>query len=350
MSTFNEFQLSGYNATKREAGKIWAQIAEEYKRALIEIEAQLDKVYSRLLTGVDPKDYYNVLLQFGRLDSLMDKTIKAYNEAAVKAGKLQINASRVSITNNYYRQQYAVNFALSADTFTAMSDDVVKISVAGTPKAWADINARTQAKIERTFGSLNAYQPKYGTLADVLSKNRNDDIAKIRSAINQGMIQGKSASQVARDLKRIFDTTTSNAERIFRTENHRNRALGDWANFNQAQAEGLDLWREIVSTLDDRTRAQSAAVDGRLDKDGTGFRYPDGNKYLVPGSTGVPRYDINDRERTIEVIPGVDGDKLRRGRNPITGENEVFSYRDFPQWTREHNLRRNRYGELLPVE
>ena len=376
MATFNRFQKTGYDIATKSAGKVWPLIAQEYKTAMIQIGADLDKVYARILAGVKPEDYYNTMLKYGRLDSLLKSTIKNYNEAAVHAGQLQINASRVSINNSYYLQQYATNFALSADTFTAMSNNVVKISVAGTPKVWADITKDAREKMTATFGNLNTYQPQYGTLTDVLTNNRNITAAKIKSIVNQGMIQGRSASQVARDLRKTFNTTINSAERIFITENHRNRALGDWANYNQSQSIGLELWREIVSTLDSRTRAQSAKVDGRLDKDGTGFRYPNGTKYLVPGSTGVPAYDIRDRERTIQVIPGEDGDELRRGRDPVKSANwekataaerkarklsdgtqiyprseqtDVFSYGNFPEWAKSHGLRKNVYGELLPV-
>ena len=349
MATFNEFGLAGDNLTKREARKIWLQIADTYAQAIKDLEDQVNVVYGKFLAGIKPEDYYNELLKRGRLEALLSNAQKSYSEAATKAGRLQINASRVSITNNYYRQQFALNFGVSADQFVPISDDIVRIAVAGTPKAWEEINARTRARLERTFGNLDNYQPKYGTLTEVLSNNRTRDIGRIRQAINQGIIQGQTGAQVGRNLRRILNTTQSAAERIWRTETHRNRSLGDWANWNQAVNNGIEVCREIVSVLDNRTRAQSADVDGDRDCDGRGFLYPDGNRYEVPGNTGVPAYDINDRERTIQVIPGEDGDTLRRGRNPATGENEVFSYVKFDQWAKEHNLRRNIYGELLPI-
>ena len=236
-----------------------------------------------------------------------------------------------------------------ADMFTAMSDDVVKIAIAGTPAAWADITPLSERKIEKVFGPLGDYQPKYGSLKDVLVENISKDQAKMKSIITQGLIQGRGVQEVSREIRDRFGIITRNAEKIFITENHRNRALGDWANYNQSLSLGLEVWREIVSTLDDRTRAQSGYVDGRIDKDGTGFIYPNGNKYKVPGSTGVAAYDIRDRERTIQVIPGMGGDEQRRGRDPVTGENEVFSYKNFDEWAKEKNLIRNRYGELLTI-
>lgn len=37
---------------------------------------------------------------------------------------------------------------------------------------------------------------------------------------------------------------------------------------------------------------------------------------------------------------------LRRGKNPVTGETEVFAYKDFDKWASDNNLKRNKYGRL----
>lgn len=349
MATFNEFQLQGDNLTSRETKKIWREIADTYDTARKEINKELTAVYAKFLTGVKPENYRTELIKINRLDALLKNTTDEYVKAANKAGRLQVNASRVSIVNNLYRQEYALNFGMGIDIFTAIPNDVVKIAVAGTEKAWEAITPKRKTALEKVWGSLTNYQPKYGTLQDVLVENRSRDVAKMKQIINQGLIQGKGLKSVASDINKTFGITINNAERIYRTETHRNRALGDWANWNQAQAEGLNVWREIVSTLDNRTRQQSAYVDGKIDKDGSGFLYPDENKYLTPGSTGVAKYDINDRERVIQIIPGLEGDEKRRGRDPVTGENEVFSYRNFDTWAKENDLKRNIYGELLTI-
>jgi hypothetical protein len=38
--------------------------------------------------------------------------------------------------------------------------------------------------------------------------------------------------------------------------------------------------------------------------------------------------------------------KARRGRDPVTGQNQVFDYKTFEQWAREKGLKRNKYGKL----
>lgn len=345
---FSEMQLAGDRATVAEVATYNREIALEYRRAYQSIKLEIEKLYSKL-AGLPEEEWIRYAYQRERLLGLQSRITEEYNRAALKAGKIQIGASRTSMANNYYRQQYAVDFATSAEMFTALPTKVIEISVKGTPEVWADIEKTALDNIETKFGPSGAYQPKSGTLTETLVKNRNLDVSKLKSSITRSIATGKDVKAAARDIRKIIETTTSNAERIFRTENHRNRSNADWANYQQFKNQGIDLWREIVSVFDDRTRAQSARVDGKIDKDGSGFLYPDGIYYQVPGATGVPAYDINDREKVVTVIPGLEAESQRRGRNPLTGKNEVFSYKDFPEWAKEHGLKKNKYGELMPV-
>jgi hypothetical protein len=138
----------------------------------------------------------------------------------------------------------------------------------------------------------------------------------------------------------------NNAERIIRTETHRTRSLGHYAASQDAKSQGARIRRQIVSVLDDRTRAQSAAVDGRYENEDGLFLYPGGVLVAVPGDSGVPGWDINDRESVIDVVEGWDPE-TRRARNPATGENEVIGMQSFREWADAVGLRRNRYGELV---
>jgi len=98
--------------------------------------------------------------------------------------------------------------------------------------------------------------------------------------------------------------------------------------------------------LDDRTRPQSAQVDGQLEDENGQFTYPGGVKVTVPGNSGVPAWDINDRERTIDVVEGFEPES-RRARDPVTGENEVIGFDRFEAWAESKGLRQNRYGQYV---
>ena len=93
----------------------------------------------------------------------------------------------------------------------------------------------------------------------------------------------------------------------------------------------------LCSAIHMRTRQQSASMDGQLADVNDEFHYPNGAVSKFPGGSGVAAYDINERCNTISIIPG-QSPLLRRGKNPVTGETEVMSYKDFPEWADENDL------------
>jgi len=347
--TFEQFAEKGYSLTAAETRKLWKEIAAEYYAAQQSITRKLEATYTKLLSGVAPENYYNELLKYGRYDKLLQSITVEYDKAAKAAGVKQIASSKVSIANNFYRQQYVAVFGAGLDFFTVLPAEVIEISVYGSRKVWDSIPGRRKGSLEKLWGALINYQPKYGSLTDILTENRAKDIAKIKSIVTQGLINGSRVKDVAKDINKTFGISVSNAERIYRTESGRCRAMGDYANYQQLVNSGIDMWRKIISVLDNRTRPQSAEVDGEIDKDGTGFLYPNGQKYITPRNTGVAAYDINDREKVVTFPAGIDPVERRRGRDPVTGETSVFDYKTFKEWAKENGLKRNIYGQLLPV-
>lgn len=123
-------------------------------------------------------------------------------------------------------------------------------------------------------------------------------------------------------------------------------SAGHYASSKYLDSVGVEVKRKLIAVLDNATRSQSARMDGQTVGVDEPFKYPNGSKAMYPGNTGTPSYDINDRERVIDLVGDAEPE-LRTGRNPTTGENEYFSYRDFPAWAKEQGLKRNKYGELL---
>ncbi|MCK5128140.1 MAG: hypothetical protein KAR42_17930, partial [candidate division Zixibacteria bacterium] len=270
-------------------------------------------------------------------------------KASIAAGNMTVESSKMAITNNFYKQQFGVIFANASPvnlSFTVLNPAVVEVSVLGTPTVWNKLGKQTADRIAEKYGTLGAYQPKYGTLSSILTKNRREQLEKIQTSITQGLIQGKSFQQTAKDVKQVLDSTASQALTVVRTESMRNMNAGAFANHNQSVAQGLKMQRQILSVLDDRTRAQSQTVDTRIaDKDGF-FTYPGGVLVSFPGNSGNPAWDINDRETVIEIIDD-QPPELRRGRNPVTGKNEVMSFKDYPTWMSENGFRQNPTGRWV---
>ena len=93
------------------------------------------------------------------------------------------------------------------------------------------------------------------------------------------------------------------------------------------------------ATLDGRTRPAHAAADGQKKKLDQPFVVM-GEKLMYPGdSAGSAANVINDRCHSINLAGDFEP-TARRGRNPITGKTEVFSYINYAEWERFHEIKR----------
>ena len=356
--TLSELNEAGYKQTAKELKRFNSMVAGEYKKALDTIRQDIQKIYDKIVGDRSPAELAAILKEqpawlwteankFDRLTALQKKVQTEYIKASIRAGNMTVESSKLAITNNFYRQQFAVGFASPVQTsFTVLNPAVVEVSVLGRGKTITGIVKSTRERIEAKYGDLTRYQPKHGTLINTILNNRQKDLQKIQSAITQGLIQGKSYAQTAKDVKKALDGSASQALRVVRTESARNMNAGAYASHMDAVSQGVELQRQILSVLDDRTRAQSQEVDTRKTNENNQFTYPGGVKVDFPGNTGRPEWDINDRETVIEVIDGQSPDK-RTGRNPVTGKNETMSFKDYESWAKNNGMIKNVSGRWV---
>jgi len=365
--TFKEIQETGnkkiesqyikFKKTKTGERAYNTKLAAAYKQASREIQSDLKNLYAEL-AGLEPEDYYNFTLKYDRLSKLKKQAQDAYIKAANKAGLDIKHQGKLAMSNQYYTDQYILTMAAPKVginlSFSLLPEPLIDATVLQTEEVWKAITAREVEKFQQ-FGGAEKYVSRSGTyLKDLLLANRQKELRAIESAITQGMIQGRSYQQTARNINDIATTGYKNALRIARTEGHRNQQAGHYAMSQQAKNEGLDVKRMIVSTLDNRTRRQSAIMDEQKEDENGMFTYPNGHKYAMPGNTGVPGYDINDRESTIDIIEGMDPEertgKVKVGEDKDGNaiyENQTFSYKNFDKWADENGIKYNRYGELV---
>ena len=347
--TLEQMNKAGYSQTESEIKRFNNLIAKQYKKALDDIRKDIQDLYNKITGDLTPAQvakkiednpawYHTQAMKFGRLTSLQKKVQKQYIKASIAAGNMTVESSKMAITNNFYAQQFSIDFASGKMlSFSILNPKVVEMSVLGG-KVWDQIGKK--------YGKPGAYIPKYGTLTEVILDNRKKDLVKIRNAITQGLIQGKSYSKTAKDVKDVLDTSTSNAIRIVRTESARNMNAGAYAAHNVALSKGVPVRRKAVETLDDRTRSQSRSIDGQLTDDNDQFTYPGGLKVDIIGNSGIPAYDINERGRSVEIIEGIDQDE-RRGRDPLTGKSEVMSYKNYDEWMKSNGFGKNQTGRWV---
>lgn len=349
---WSNFQEEAFNITRKEVRMLNKQVLDEYRKAIKDIEQRLEKVYSKILQGVSPEDYYNVMIKRNRLEKLIKDIREKYTVSSKKAGVLTRIIASLSFSNTYYRRAYNMQWLEPKYKVKAIPKSLLELSILGTSKAWEKITESIQNK----FGDKKIYIPRVGTLSSLLSNNRAKEIAQIQSAIAQAIINGDSRRDmhkviqniIGRELKKdgkiALTGAKASASRIIRTETNRIMNLGAYAQAFEASSQGVNVKRELASVLDNRTRAQSASMDGQRREINKPFTYPGGIKAMTPGTTGVKKYDINDRETVITIVND-ESPQIRTGRNPETGENEVFEYKSFGDWAKEQGLKKNIYGE-----
>ena len=334
------------------------QITDQYKKAFLDIEKDLERIRLKVLKGVKPEDYYNNLVQHGRLSALKSQIAATYNQAAGRAGLLQVESATLAISNKYYENMYSVNW-LSAEAFKGVTDfqyfavlnnKTIQSSVLGTPKVWASLSKAQKLANKPLF-------PKHGTLIKTLNDNRVKDLLKLQEVITQGLLKGRSSVKTAKDLQKVFrdiagnvkermEVSASNALRIARTEGARNMNSGAFANTQEAIDAGLELNRKAIETLDDRTRSQSAHIDDQEVPGDEPFNYPGGLQVMIIGNSGVAKYDVNERGRSIDVVPGTPPGR-RTGRNPFTNKIETATFKNFNDWAKSHGLTQNKTGRWV---
>jgi hypothetical protein len=354
MATFSGMQLDGYIATEDELKDIARLIAKDYQTAGKAVANQLKDFYASNLVGVDPDKYYAESLKYKRLNKLYTNIQDQYAIASQKVARKIAASSELAVTNNYYKQRYALSSSAVTDemAFGLINPHLVEASVYGTQEAWSKIQSEA---FEVKWGDPKYYM-REGTLTELLTTNRNDTARQIRRKLSSDLLQGKGYRETARDIRAIIGTTAdgeatgalAKALRIVRTEGNRNLNAGNLASTNLAKSEGIDIARTWTATLDGKTRPAHGAADGRKeDKDG--FFLVDGEQLPYPSAGGSAGNTINCRCTVIDVVDG-QPPQGRRGRDPLTGESKVFDYTTYDDYMKSHKMTQTASGKWRPTK
>ena len=202
--------------------------------------------------------------------------------------------------------------------------------------------------------------------ADRARVNRTIDRV-ILNALNQG----KSVKQAARDVDVVLGFRNSSGTltakgrdmlnkgqkvtpkgeiyktvRIARTEMSRMNGWADVDAMLRAQSKGFDERLQLVATLDNRTRRQSAEMHLQISNEIGQFQYPDGNHYYK--GEAPPQWSINDRETT---RPYIDPEILEANKTQEVDGFEITA--EFRTWDEFQKAQIpsgvNRYGQDIRI-
>ncbi|NCC99960.1 MAG: hypothetical protein EOL95_09725 [Bacteroidia bacterium] len=98
-----------------------------------------------------------------------------------------------------------------------------------------------------------------------LVKGLNETLAnQLRDTLKRGIINGDNSRVIAKDIKKIFETTKHRAEMIARTETARAYNFGA---LKAAESANVELLKYYSAVLDDRTSAICRRLSKKYSKD-----------------------------------------------------------------------------------
>lgn len=323
----------GHKLTDKELAKLERRIAKLYREAGKELQETIDAYFEQFKkrdeemkaligtvqngkewTEADYKQWrLNQIGRGERYQAMRDKVAHRVTDA---------NAVAVSYTNDATPGIYSLNRNYSAYTIEQVAGNVGF-------DLWDE---QTVKRLIVEQPELMPYYPPKRAL------KRGIDLAygkkQITASVTSSILQGKSIKHMADDLqKRITTMSRDSAIRTARTAVTGAQNAGRMDSYAAAEKMGINLKREWVATLDNRTRHAHAMLDGQQADIDKPFKV-DGYDIMFPGDTSAPGYLVyNCRCTTIAVVDGIDTSSAqRRARNADTWQTEVISNMTYAEW------------------
>ena len=264
------------------------QLTREYKEANKAVRGQLEAVHRKY--SINGKLTHADMTKYNRLVNLE----KSINKELGRVSGITTRNTKTLASNIYEESFFRTAFAIEKDAMLNLG--------------FGQISPKT---IEAAVA--NPYQK-------IALENNKDAVRKaIRSDITQGLLQGEAYTDTAKRVQKSLEQNLNNAERIARTEAHRAREIAAMDSMEHAQKMGIQMQKQWVSAIDQRTRDTHAAMDGqRVDVD-ENFISPEGATGPAPGEMGAASEDINCRCTSIAIIEGYEPEQRR-----IRGEGNAY--------------------------
>ncbi len=170
------------------------------------------------------------------------------------------------------------------------------------------------------------------------TKNIAKATGQIRESIAQGIREGKDYSQMANAVSDRMGKSANDMRRIARTEGHRCRVQGNLDSLKFAHEKGLNLEKEWIAALDDRTRDAHAILDGTSIGVNEDFVSQAGGRGQGPGLMGTAADDIECR---CDLTGNTPGEKFEyRGyRYDDAPGSYIGKYSNYMNWAEKKGIK-----------
>jgi hypothetical protein len=265
--------------------------------------------------------------------------VKKLNPEYVKADRFIGDRYKDEYNGQYYRKAY---------TTTQMFRD-------------QQYNIRIRKYLDSQFKKALLNPLSKYTDPTLLRADRAKSMDAIYKTIRQGIIGGTPLQKINRQIDIVLGYRSKDGKlikkpfnykgdfskrmRVLRTEINRIRGQADTDEYVNERKMGIESDLILVEVLDDRTRSQSAQMDGQKADENGLFTFPNGNK-APKGQSGVARWDINDRATTVTILSDDNIEDYARSERVNKNVN-IEPYRTFTEYANDLGMKRNKYGQML---
>src|SRR5574344_3056939 len=270
-----------------------------YSRAEKEIQKTSEEYFSKFAKQDEDK---RKLLEQGKIT---EEEYKKWRKGKVMYGKrfaemkeqcakqlLNVNKTAVAYINGELPEVYALNYNAPESAVDGVGG-----------YSFTLVDADTVRNLAVTDTSLLPYK-KIDPKKDVPW-----NMKKINAETLQGILQGESMDKIANRLRNVQEMNKTQAIRSARTIVTGAENKGRQDSYARAEADGIILQKEWISTNDGRTRHSHAALDGAIVDQDKKF----GNGLMFPGDpNGRPEEVYNCRCTLVAKVNGFKKDQVQK--------------------------------------
>ena len=277
--------------TDEKLEKMERHLSAIYRRAEKEIQKTADEYFDKFYKQDEAK---RKLLEQGKIT---EDEYKKWRKNKIMYGKrftemkeqcakqlLNVNETALAYVNDQLPEIYAINYNALAKSVDGVGGYVFTLLDANTVKhlAMADKSLLPYKKLDP-------------------SKDIPWNMKKINTETLQGIIQGESMGKIAKRIRNVQEMNRTQAIRTARTIVTGAENKGRQDSYARAEADGIILQKEWVSTNDSRTRHSHAVLDGAIVDQNKKFD----NGLMFPGDpNGRPDEVYNCRCTVAAIVKG----------------------------------------------
>lgn len=296
----NQAQIDGY--LEKLLKQREREIDRLYMDRLNAIRAQIAKMYERYAKG-ETLTYFD-MTKYNRLEKQMDQIKKEMKQTYRELGLIIYKSMEEQYLENYFRTAFLLEYEAQRKMgFGQFNPDVV------------------EEAINNPIAGL--------TLNEILEKNRQAIIWRLRQEITQGLIAGESYQKMSKRIRAALGGDRAKALTVAWTEAGRAQILGRLRAVDQAEEYLDNVERVWDAALDRRTRPSHRTLDGQV-ADEDGYFHYGGMRSKGPHLWGVARMDVRCR-CTVRVQIAGEQPSVRRARRD-DGSTEIIPWTNYEDW------------------